>query len=241
MFSPSVFRPSVFSPSVFSPSVFSPSVFSPSVFSPSVFTPSVFSPSVFAGLPVGLLAVGVQPVRAAAAERCDAYESAQLRSLIAVSANDGTAAEHVVADTWNNTGSFYVRVNGRNGTFAPARRSTCDRQDLRGTCGGVAPSDGRRCSPRPRADVVAAQTLMLTDYARITDDGTLATMKTKLATFAARAEVAGDVVDLGAEQPACRRARRPGRLRTPTARTRRTSSPSAIRDIVTSYRAQNPG
>ena len=130
-FAADAFSPSVFSPSVFSPSVFSPSVFSPSVFSPSVFSPSVFSP--VGVLPVGVLAVGVL------ARRCSrpsvfspsvfspsvfsdgqAYESAQVRSLIAVSANDGNANEQISIDTWNNTGNFYVRVAGRNGAFSPA-------------------------------------------------------------------------------------------------------------------------
>ena len=42
-----------------------------------------------------------------------------MRSLLAVSANDGTAGEHLSVDTWNNTGEFYVRVAGRNGAHSP--------------------------------------------------------------------------------------------------------------------------
>ena len=98
VFSPSVFSPSVFSPSVFSPSVFSPSVFSPSVFSPSVFSPSVFSPSVFS------------PSVFSPDEIARAFSSAQTRSIIGVSATQGTGDESVVVNSWNNTGSFYVRV-----------------------------------------------------------------------------------------------------------------------------------
>ena len=65
------------------------------VFSPSVFSPSVFSPSVFS----------------------DAFASAQTRSVIGFSSKDGTATESISTATWNNTGYFYVRVQGRNGAF----------------------------------------------------------------------------------------------------------------------------
>ena len=101
---------------MFSPSVFSPSVFSPSVFSPSV----VLSPSVFSD--------------------GQAYESAQVRSLIAVSANEGTAAEHLDVATWNNTGEFYVRIAGRNGSYSPFAPFDLDVHVDASACTGVAPS-----------------------------------------------------------------------------------------------------
>ena len=47
----------------------------------------------------------------------EAFSSAQLRSLMAVSAHRGSASEAVVRNTWDNTGDFYVRVRGRNGAF----------------------------------------------------------------------------------------------------------------------------
>ena len=93
VFSPSVFSPSVFSPSVFSPSVFSPSVFSPSVFSPSVFSPSVFSPSVFSPSVFSPSVFSPSVFSPSVFSDGQAYESVQVRSLIAVSANDGTADE----------------------------------------------------------------------------------------------------------------------------------------------------
>ncbi len=121
VFSPSVFSPSVFSPSVFSPSVFSPSVFSPSVFSPSVFSPSVFSPSVFSGAEytpsVFSPSVFSPSVFSPSVFSPDVFASAQVRSIIGVSAKAGTGDEVVVANTWNNTGDYYIRVTGRNGAF----------------------------------------------------------------------------------------------------------------------------
>ena len=139
MFSPSVFSPSVFSPSVFSPSVFSPSVFSPSVFCPSVFSPSVFSPSVFSPsvFSPSVFSDG------------QAYESAQVRSLLAVSANDGTAGEHLTVDTWNNTGKFYVRVAGRNGAHSPGAPFDLDVHVDPSACTGVAPSSAALLSRPP--------------------------------------------------------------------------------------------
>src|SRR5262249_4192510 len=98
-FSPSAFSPSAFSPSAFSPSAFSPSAFSPSAFSPSAFSPSAFSPSAFSSF----------------TDTNHAFEAAQATSLIGYSAADGTSNEQVVANTWNNTGVFYIRVTGRNG------------------------------------------------------------------------------------------------------------------------------
>src|SRR5262249_7814636 len=79
-FSPSAFSPSAFSPSAFSPSAFSPSAFSPSAFSPSAFSPSAFSPSAFS--PSAFSPSAFSP---------EAYSSAQIRSLIGGSTNEGTA------------------------------------------------------------------------------------------------------------------------------------------------------
>ena len=131
VFSPSVFSPSVFSPSVFSPSVFSPSVFSPSVFSPSVFSPSVFSPSVFS--PSVFSPSNPDP------DAAD-YAGAQVQSLLGVSDNPGTADQQVFTDVWNNTGSFYIRVNGPNGDYDPGVPFSLSVHENSGTCGGVVPS-----------------------------------------------------------------------------------------------------
>ncbi len=151
VFSPSVFSPSVFSPSVFSPSVFSPSVFSPSVFSPSVFSPSVFSPSVFSPSVFSPSVFSPSVFSPSVFSDGAAYESAQVRSLMAVSARDGTANEHAEAETWNNTGEFYVRVSGRNGAFAPDAPFDVGVHLDAGNCTGVVPSTLPLLSPS-RAD-----------------------------------------------------------------------------------------
>ena len=93
-FSPSIYSPSIYSPSIYSPSIYSPSIYSPSIYSPSIYSPSIYSPS---------------------DEFLTAFSSAQTRSLIGVSAHENTESESIRSATWNNTGDFYVRVQGRNG------------------------------------------------------------------------------------------------------------------------------
>ena len=141
VFSPSAFSPSAFSPGVFSPSVVQPVGFSPSAFSPSAFSPSAFSPSAFS--PSRFIARRRSARRRSRRRRSRpsrlqpgaAYASAQIRSLIAVSASDGTANESITRDTWDNTGSFYVRVNGATAPSTPdapfTSRVTADAGTLR--------------------------------------------------------------------------------------------------------------
>ena len=73
-----------------------------------------------------------------------AYTGAQVRSLISISANDGTADEHAFANIWNNTGSFYIRVNGRNGTYDPGAHFNVAVHESVTPCTGVTPRAPRR-------------------------------------------------------------------------------------------------
>jgi len=197
VFSPSVFSPSVFSPSVFSPSVFSPSVFSPSVFSPSVFSPSVFSPSVFSPA-VSLPSVfspsvfsGGTPNQATLAE---AFSSAQIRSLVGVSASDGTVAEAVTAPTWTNTGDYYVRVSGRNGATSAFDLTV---STSGGPCDGVTLDDFVGLNTLAGSGGAnAPTTVVLTDPARMAGSASdKAALATAVNNFAS--QVGGAVVDLG--------------------------------------------
>ena len=103
IYSPSIYSPSIYSPSIYSPSIYSPSIYSPSIYSPSIYSPSIYSPSIYSPSDAFL----------------QAFSGAQARSLIGISAQDGTAAESIGAATWNNNSFFYVRVQGRNGEFSP--------------------------------------------------------------------------------------------------------------------------
>ncbi|HEY7332456.1 MAG TPA: PxKF domain-containing protein [Candidatus Limnocylindria bacterium] len=218
-FSPSVFSPSAFSPSAFSPSAFSPSAFSPSAFSPSTFSPSTFSPSVFSE---------------------DAFASAQVRSLIGYAATSGTADEIVIANTWNNTGHFYVRVSGRNGAFNPADSFNVSYSTTGVSCAGVGPI-GSAPTNQPALTVngTPLKTVILTDLART--PGTASektTLQTKLASFATRPDVAGVVVDVGSGRVASLNSQADGKKACPYAKN---LVADAIKDVVDSYRANNPG
>ncbi len=219
-FSPSAFSPSAFSPSAFSPSAFSPSAFSPSAFSPSAFSPSAFSPSAFSPSAFSPSAFSDDQIR-------DAYSSAQTRSLIAVSARDGLADESVQVSTWDTTGYFYIRVQGRNGAFAPGKPFRLSV----GTTGGACDeplhtyTDLETFTGSPGG----ARTIVLTDSDRL-PGAPLA----RLRAFADRPEIGGVVVDAAAIP----------RLRALNAQAdEQTACPyaknlvaRALRDIVNSYR-----
>ena len=194
---------------MFSPSVFSPSVFSPSVFSPSVFSPSVFSP--------------------------EAFGSAQTRSLIAVAADPGTADKLVVANTWGNTGRYYVRISGRNGAF-----STDGAFRVTVTTGASGCPAGISTIGSAPADVPGAglKTVILTDPSRLAGTAAeKAALAAKLRTFAARPEVAGAVVDLSADaRIAALNAQADANAACPYAKN---LVADAIKDVVDSYRANN--
>ncbi len=106
-FTPSTFTPSTFTPSTFTPSTFTPSIFTPSTFTPSTFTPSTFTPSTFT------------PSTFTPSTFTAAYSDAQIDSLLAVSSAPGAVNKSVIADTWNNTGNFYIRISGNNGADSP--------------------------------------------------------------------------------------------------------------------------
>jgi hypothetical protein len=194
-------------------------VFSPSVFSPSVFSPSVFSPS--------------NPDPSAAD-----YAGAQVQSLLGVSDNPGTADQQVFTDVWNNTGSFYIRVNGPNGDYDPGVPFSLSVHENSGTCGGVVPSSSALLSTTPPGP--GYQTLILTNYSRMTNDGDLATMESTLQTFAARSEVKGTIVQLDQVSPQVNALEAQADANTGCPYAENLAA-SAIRNVVLAYRAANPG
>ncbi|MCC6606866.1 MAG: CSLREA domain-containing protein [Anaerolineae bacterium] len=221
-FSPDAFSPDAFSPDAFSPDAFSPDAFSPDAFSPDAFSPDAFSPDAFS--PDAFSPDAFSP---------DAFSSAQMRSLIAVSAFNGQAGEGVRLNTWENSGSFYIRVRGRNGVFDPNNSYSLNVMQTAGSCGSVTDA-----LPTSTHTAVANNhnTIILVDYGRLSGD--LTTMQARLATFAARAEVNGVIVDVSSD------------ARVAAANAQADLNPAcpfaknlvayAIKDIVDSYRALNP-
>ncbi len=239
-FAPSAFAPSAFAPSAFAPSAFAPSAFAPSAFAPSAFAPSAFAPSAFA--PSAFAPSAFAPSAfAPSAFAPSAFASAQVRSLIGVAAAEGTSPEQIVADTWNNADDFYVRVSGKNGAFEPNAPFRLDVKMTGTTCVGI--------SRNTTAPVLAAtaggfETIILTDANRMS--GTLAgnsaaaksTMAARLATFAARPDVKGVVVNVAGDgRVAAHNAQADDNYACPYAKNLVAGS---IRDIVDRYRALNP-
>ena len=238
-FSPSAFSPSAFSPSAFSPSAFSPSAFSPSAFSPSAFSPSAFSPSAFS--PSAFSPSAFSP----SAFSAETYASAQIRSLITGSIAAGTTNEAVVADTWNNTGFYYMRVSGKNGAFDLDSDFTLSVTRDASVCDGVTP-EAPDSFAAPAGPNGGYKTLILTDFSRMpsTIAGNSLSDKTaltnKLDTFKGRTEIAGAVENLGSADHA--------RIQTLNGQADSHTScmyaknlvASAIRDVVAAYRLTNP-
>ena len=266
-YAPAVFSPAVFSPAVFSPAVFSPDAYAPAVFSPGGVQPGgVLAGGVLAGgvQPGGVLAGGVQPggvlARRCSARRCsrpavfspavfcpavfsaENYASAQARSLAGVSANSGTADEAIVANTWNETEWFYVRVTGRNGAFDAERAFSLSVAVDGIDCAGVVPIAPSTPITAPAGDF---ESIVLWDP-RLMDAGADGNDAASMATL--RANLAAP----RRSRRGARRGRRPRRLPahpgTPRSRPTRPSAcpyaenltASAIKQIVDAYRAANP-
>ncbi|MDT4922332.1 MAG: large repetitive protein [Pseudonocardiales bacterium] len=233
-FSPSAFSPSAFSPSAFSPSAFSPSAFSPSAFSPSAFSPSAFSPSAFSpavSLPSAFSPSAFSPSAFSPSTFTAAFASAQTRSLIGVSAHDSTTSESISAATWNNTGYFYVRVQGRNGALsADAFHLTVTTSG--GPCSGLTLADHATDSTLVGAP--GPQTIILTDPTRLNGSAAgKATLASTLATFATK--VNGVVVDVS-QSPKVAALNRQADGAAVSCPYAKNLVAQAIRDIVNTYR-----
>ena len=178
-FSPDTFSPDTFSPDTFSPDTFSPDTFSPDTFSPTINTPDTFSPDTFSP-------DTFSP---------DLFASAQTRSMIAVSAHDGTQGEGILVNTWTKSEDFYVRVRGRNGAFYSDAPFSLQVTLLTGSCGSVDPVLQASDTSLPEGGY---NTLILTNFGQT--EGTLAEkslLQTKLADVAAR--TSGWVIDVGTD------------------------------------------
>ncbi len=237
-FSPSAFSPSAFSPSAFSPSAFSPSAFSPSAFSPSAFSPSAFSPSAFSPSAFSPSAFSPSAFSPSAFSE-ETYAGAQIRSLITGSGAAGIADENITVDTWNNTGHFYIRVSGKNGA------SSLDPFTLSVTLAGSA-CDGVLSSPSDGFIAPAGnfETLILTDPSRMSaipgnESSAKTALDADLIAFAARSEVKGAIVDVGT-RPRIIALQAQADTKVPCMYAKNLVA-GAIRDVVTAYRATNPG
>ena len=228
-FSPTAFSPTAFSPTAFSPTAFSPTAFSPTAFSPTAFSPTAFSPTAFS--PTAFSPTAFSPT---------AFSAAQTRSLVGVSAFPGLAGQGIVANTWENSGNYYVCVHGQNGAFAPGQPFLLDVYQAQGSCPPL-PAPAPLTAPAPAGNF---NTIIITDVGRMNPSGDpgvaqqIATMQQKLSAFASRSEVAGVVVDMDSI-PEVVSANATADAYVPCTFAKNIVG-QAIKNVILSYEAQNP-
>jgi hypothetical protein len=189
--SPDVTSPDVTSPDVTSPDVTSPDVTSPDVTSPDVTSPDVTSPDVTS-----------PDVTSPDVTSPDAYSAAQVQSIVAFSDKPGPATEFVRRHTWDNTGSFYIRVRGHNGAFDETHPFTLTISVVDRDCDN---GDGGQFSLTPYSPsftglpTFTPRTLILTNTARFPAGADTAALLASLNAFAARREIGGVVLDLAGD------------------------------------------
>jgi hypothetical protein len=157
------FAPRIYAPRIYAPRIYAPRIYAPRIYAPRIYAPRIYAPDAFA------------PGLAGDTDFSNAFSAAQDQSLLAVSANTGSAAETVSAPTGNTSGFFYVRVQGHTDQ-TPANAFTVDRNvvDVAGTkCTGVAPRDDSALGlvPPPGAatapDPATPRTVIVTDTNRL--------------------------------------------------------------------------
>ncbi len=148
--------------------------------------------------------------------------------MLAVSAGAGTGDERVAVNTWNNTGDFYIRVQGKNGSFVPDDAFTLTTAREPSPCTGI-----NDIPSSPTAAVGSWKTLILLDESRL---AVTPQMRTALNAFKARPEVNGVEVNVATDSVVNQlNARADGKKDCPYAKN---LVASAITRIVDAYRAR---
>ena len=196
VFSPTEWSPTEWSPTEWSASTFSPTEWSPTEWSPTEWSPTEWSPTEWS--PTEWSESQWSPTEWSSSNPADpkTFSSAQTASLLAVSSTPGTGDESISVNTWNNTGFFYIRVQGKNGSFDEDSEFSLQVARDGNLCSDVTDQVGG-------APSVAAgnfRTLVLVDRGRLPlPNSPTNTLNTRLNTFIGRSEVDGTIVDVGAD------------------------------------------
>jgi CSLREA domain-containing protein len=188
-YSPSEYSPSEYSASFATPSEYSPSEYSGPRWVPSEYSPSEYSPSEYSGDQYS-----PEPWADFAPSDPRAFSAAQTASLLAVSSTVGTGVESVSVNTWNNDGDFYVRVQGKNGSFDVDDPFTLSITQTGNVCSDV--SSELLGEATPPTGSAGFETLILHDSSpnRWPTGTDLTALEARLGTLAAQSD--GVVVDV---------------------------------------------
>ncbi len=192
---PLQYHPLQYQPLQYQPLQYQPLQYQPLQYQPLQYHPLQYQPLQYQPLqyhPLQYQPLQYQPL---AYDETD-YGTAQTQTLIGGSALPGTTSEAVIVNSWNSPGDYYIRVAGRDATFSLKQPFSLDVDLLTGECGGLDLGDVRDGSLTADASV-NPETLILTDMGRM--DGEKAALADRLASLAARREVNGKVIDVGAD------------------------------------------
>jgi hypothetical protein len=194
-YAPDAYAPDAYAPDAYAPDAYAPDAYAPDAYAPDAYAPDAYAPDAYAPDAYAPDAYAPDAYAPDAYAPDEAYTSAQMNSLIAVSAFDGRAGEFIAVNTWDHTGEFYIRVKGRNGAYDPVNPYDLSVGQLSGACRwlDIGPDT------TPTASAGPFETLILTDFGRMGLTPGAGDLWTRLTTLAGRPEVNGTVVDLGAD------------------------------------------
>ena len=242
-YAPPSYAPPSYAPPSYAPPSYAPPSYAPPSYAPPSYAPPSYAPPSYA--PPSYAQANWAPPSYAppsyALYDATNYSSAQTRSLIGWDVESGTLSATIDANTWNSTGNFYLRVNGKSGLYDIEQAfrvtittdpSVCDAVDPIGSAPASAPAAG-------------AETLILWNSQRIAGTSTeKAALVTKLGHLASRGDVDGVVVDLGDTSspfyPRMTSLYQQADAHTSCVYAQNLVA-SAARDVVTAYRQSNPG
>ena len=111
-YAPQGYAPQAYAPQGYAPQAYAPQGYAPQGYAPQGYAPQGYAPQAYA--PQGYAPQAYAPNTFAP----QAYASAQVTTLFALAAQAGNGSETILANSWNNTGDFYIRVSGKNGAFS---------------------------------------------------------------------------------------------------------------------------
>lgn len=245
-FSGAAFSGAAWSGAAWSPDAVAGAAFSGAAWSGAAWSGAAWSGAAWSGAAFSGAAFSTDAVSGAAwsgaAFSGAAFSDAQIRSIVGVSAFPGIGNEAILANTWDNAGDFYIRVRGRNGAFSPGNNFKLGVHMLTGACKDVV-SLGQLPAPTlavPQTGTI--RSLIVADFQRLGQlSGTPAeasSLRTRLSQFAAKPEIAGEVVDVGLDaRIAAANAQADAN---PACATAKNIVAEAIRELINRYRDAHP-